>query len=104
VALGERESYWTRVLDTDYVFTYYVLEGGSMNLTLAIDERLVEDARKVAATMGKSVNQLIREYLEQLTSTSTVEEDLDELRRLSKQSKGNSKGWKFDRDEIHARP
>lgn len=62
------------------------------------------DARKVAAAMGKSVNQLIREYLEQLTSTSTVEEDLAELRRLSKQGKGNSKGWKFDRDEIHARP
>lgn len=74
-----------------------------MNLTLSIDERLVDDARKVAAAMGKSVNQLIREYLEQLTSTSTVEEDLAELRRLSKQSKGNSKGWKFDRDEIHAR-
>ena len=75
-----------------------------MNLTLSIDERLVEDARRVAATMGKSVNQLIREYLEQLTSTSTVEEDLAELRRLSKQGKGNSKGWKFDRDEVHARP
>lgn len=75
-----------------------------MNLTLSIDERLVDDARKVAAAMGKSVNQLIREYLEQLTSTSTVEDDLAELRRLSKQSKGNSKGWKFDRDEIHARP
>jgi antitoxin component of RelBE/YafQ-DinJ toxin-antitoxin module len=74
-----------------------------MNLTLSIDERLVDDARKVAAAMGKSVNQLIREYLEQLTSTSTLEEDLAELRRLSKQSKGNSKGWKFDRDEIHAR-
>jgi antitoxin component of RelBE/YafQ-DinJ toxin-antitoxin module len=74
-----------------------------MNLTLSIDERLVEDARKVAATMGKSVNQLIREYLEQLTSVSTLEEDLAELRNLSKQSKGNSKGWKFDRDEIHAR-
>jgi predicted HicB family RNase H-like nuclease len=35
-----------------------------MNLTLSVDERLVEEARKVAAAMGKSVNQLVRDYLE----------------------------------------
>jgi antitoxin component of RelBE/YafQ-DinJ toxin-antitoxin module len=75
-----------------------------MNLTLSVDERLVEKARSVAAAMGKSVNQLIREYLEQITSKSTLEEDLAELRRLSEESRGDSGGWKFDRDEIHARP
>jgi antitoxin component of RelBE/YafQ-DinJ toxin-antitoxin module len=101
---GRESSCTEEALDTGSVSTYYVLGGLAMNLTLSIDERLVDDARKVAATMGKSVNQLIREYLEQLTSASTVEEDLTELRRLSKQSKGSSKGWKFDRDEIHARP
>ncbi|HVT14871.1 MAG TPA: DUF6364 family protein [Thermoanaerobaculia bacterium] len=75
-----------------------------MNLTLSVDERLVEEARKVAAAMGKSVNQLVRDYLEQITSKTTVEEDLAELGRLSRESRGNSRGWKFDRDEIHARP
>jgi hypothetical protein len=75
-----------------------------MNLTLSIDERLVEEARKVAAGLGKSVNQLLREYLEEITSKPTVEEDLAELRRLSTEGRGNSGGWKFDRDELHARP
>jgi len=75
-----------------------------MNLTLSIDERLVEEARKVASAMGKSVNQLIRDYLEQLTSKASPEETIAELRRLSEESRGNSQGWKFNRDEIHARP
>jgi hypothetical protein len=79
-------------------------ETSAMNLTLSVDERLVEEARKVASAMGKSVNQLIRDYLEQLTSTASPEETIAELRRLSEESRGNSRGWKFNRDEIHARP
>lgn len=75
-----------------------------MNLTLSLDERLLEEARKVAATMGKSVNQLIRDHLEQITSKPLVEDEIAELRRLSRESGGGSRGWKFDRDEIHARP
>lgn len=74
-----------------------------MNLTLAIDERLVAEARKVAESMGKSVNQLIRDYLEQITARADPELDIAELRRLSRESGGDSRGWKFDRDEIHAR-
>jgi len=54
--------------------------------------------------MGKSVNQLVREYLEQLATRSPVEEELAELRRLSLETGGHSRGWRFDRDEIHARP
>jgi hypothetical protein len=74
-----------------------------VNLTLSIDEHLVERARQRAAAMGKSVNQLIREYLEEITSPSSAEEDIAELRRLSDLSQGHSRGWKFNRDEIHAR-
>jgi antitoxin component of RelBE/YafQ-DinJ toxin-antitoxin module len=75
-----------------------------MNLTLSLDERLLEEARRVAAAMGKSVNQLIRDYLEQITSKSATEDEIAELRRLSQESRGSSRGWKFDRDELHARP
>jgi hypothetical protein len=75
-----------------------------MNLTLSLDERLLEEARRVAAAMGKSVNQLVREHLEQITSRSATEDEIAELRRLSEESGGSSRGWKFDRDELHARP
>ncbi len=44
-----------------------------MNLTLSIDERLVERARKVARAMGKSLNQLVREYLSELTAGDVAE-------------------------------
>lgn len=74
-----------------------------MNLTLSIDDRLLKEAREVARSMGKSVNQLVREYLEQLASKDDPERDIEELRRLSSRSQGRSRGWKFDRDEIHER-
>ncbi len=74
-----------------------------MNLTLSIDDRLLEEAREVARSMGTSVNQIVREHLEQLTSRDEAERDVDELRRLSAQSEGRSRGWKFDREEIHER-
>ncbi len=37
-----------------------------MNLTLSLDEKLLERARVAAQAQGKSVNQLVREYLEQM--------------------------------------
>jgi hypothetical protein len=37
-----------------------------MNLTLAIDEQLLKAARKIAAEQDTTVNQMVREYLEQL--------------------------------------
>ena len=74
-----------------------------MNLTLSIDDRLLEEAREVARSMGKSVNQIVREHLEQLTQKDAAERDVEELRRLSSESEGRSGGWKFDREEVHER-
>lgn len=75
-----------------------------MNLTLSVEERLVKRARKKAEAMGKSLNQLVREYLERLVGGDDAERDVEELRRLSDGSKGRSRGWRFSRDEVHERP
>jgi antitoxin component of RelBE/YafQ-DinJ toxin-antitoxin module len=72
-----------------------------MTLNLALDEQLAERAQQVAESQGMSLDQLIRHYLEDLTRQSSAKEDIAELRRLSGQ--GNSRGWKFNRDEIHER-
>ena len=72
-----------------------------MNVTLSIDEQTVSRARKKAAALGKSLNQLIRDYLQSLTGGDDAERSIEEFRRLSGQ--GNSRGWRFDRDEIHER-
>jgi hypothetical protein len=74
-----------------------------MNLTLAVDERTVQQARQVAERMGKSLNQVIREYLEQLAGDRNVEEAIRELHRLRAEGRGDSRGWRFNRDEIHER-
>jgi hypothetical protein len=72
-----------------------------MNVTLSIDEQTVSRARKKAAALGKSLNQLIRDYLQGLVSGDQPDESIEEFRRLS--GSGNSRGWRFDRHEIHER-
>jgi hypothetical protein len=71
-----------------------------MNLTLSVDEQTVERARGVARAMGKSLNQLMREYLEQLAGRNQIERDIAEFRALSPSGK---RSWKFNREEIYDR-
>ena len=72
-----------------------------MNLTLSVREQLVERARKRAASVGKSLNQVIREYLESLAGADDPERSIAEFKSLS--GRGHSRGWRFNRDEIHER-
>jgi antitoxin component of RelBE/YafQ-DinJ toxin-antitoxin module len=74
-----------------------------MNLTLSVDDEVVQQARRRAEAMGKSVNQLVREYLEQLAGKSDREALVAELKELTRNSTGDSRGWKFNREEIHER-
>ena len=73
----------------------------TMNVTLSIDEQLVERARKKANALGKSLNQLIRDYLQKLAGGDDPERSIQEFKRLS--GSGHSRGWRFKRDEIHQR-
>ncbi len=72
-----------------------------MTVTVDLDDQLVSRAQEMAEGLGMSLNQLIRHYLEDLTSQSSAEEDIAEIRRLS--GRGHSKGWRFNRDEIYER-
>jgi hypothetical protein len=79
------------------VSTYYV----NVNVTLSLDDQLVSRARKKAESLGKSLNQLIRDYLQAVAGGDDAERSIEEFKRLS--GKGHSRGWKFNRDEIHER-
>jgi len=81
------------------VRTYYVY----MNVTLAVDDQLILEARRRAEAMGTSVNQLVRQYLEQFVGKSDPNADAREFERLSRAALGNSGGWKFNREELHER-
>jgi len=74
-----------------------------MNVTLSVDDEVIVRARRRAEALGTSVNQLVREYLEQLAGRSDPNQDAAEFERLSKLAHGDSRGWKFNRDELHER-
>jgi hypothetical protein len=74
-----------------------------MNLTLSVDDEIVEAARRHAEALGTSVNQLVREFLERLAGKSDLETAAAEFREISRNPQGNSRGWKFNREEIHER-
>ena len=57
------------------MYTYTV----SMNVTLSIDEQLVARARKKAEALGKSLNQLIRDYLQTISGGDDPERSIEEF-------------------------
>jgi FtsZ-binding cell division protein ZapB len=86
-------------VDTYYVRTYTV----SMNITLSIDEQTIARAREKLRSVGKSVNEEIREHLRHIAGENRSDDKqwIEELRSLS--GKGHSQGWRFNRDEIYER-
>lgn len=74
-----------------------------MNLTLSVEDEVIQNARRTAEALGSSVNRLVREYLEQLAGKADPATDAAEFERLSLEARGNSNGWKFNREELHDR-
>jgi hypothetical protein len=72
-----------------------------MNITLSVDEQVVERAREKLRAVGKTVNQEIREHLQHLAGDDELERDLEFLERTA--GLGSSNGWKFNRDELYER-
>jgi len=81
------------------VRTYY----GLVNVTLSIDDEVIRRARRRAEALGTSVNQMVRDYLEQVAGKADPNQDADEFEKLSRHARGNSRGWKFNREELHER-
>ena len=73
-----------------------------MNITLSADKELVKRAREIAAQQGISLNQIIRQYMEQFTRMSNIEKNADEFARLAREQGGASpRGYVFNREEAH---
>ena len=71
-----------------------------MNITLSIDERVAEQARQAALAMGKSLNQAVRDYLEQLAGHAQRESEIAEFLDSTAHTPGRLRGWKFNCDEL----
>ena len=80
------------------MYTYYVY----VNITLSIDEKLLERAREKLRAAGKTVNQEIREHLQHLAGgDNQLEADLKYLKETAEL--GDSKGWKWNREDAYER-
>lgn len=75
------------------------------NLTLAIDDEVLKRARIRALEEDTSVNAVVREFLEEYADERGArerrEEALQDLKRIARESKASSGGWKWNREEIY---
>ena len=75
------------------------------NITLAIDDKILEKVRIVAAHKRTTVNALVRDFLAELAGRDEKQaEARKQFLRLMETSKGRmAPDWKFDRGEVHER-
>lgn len=70
------------------------------NVTISLDEKVLEAGRAYAKAHNLSLNSLIRRLLAQ-TVLPTTENWMDELFELMDQANGDSHGQKWNREEIY---
>lgn len=72
-----------------------------MNLTLSIDPRILGKARLTAASMGLSLNEMVRRYLEQVAGECDRASTFQELQDLCLNRGGHSAGRTWTREALH---
>ena len=72
-----------------------------MNLTITVDDGLLERAREMARRQGTSVQEIIREHLANYIGDRPREEIARELVELLKTTGGRSGGRKIHRSEAY---
>lgn len=73
------------------------------NLTLSLDDNILQKAREVALRERTSVNALVRDYLAQYVDAKARRlEAIDVLDRVARRSKSRSTG-SWSREELHQR-
>ncbi len=73
------------------------------NITLAIDEELLDRARVIAAIKRTSVNEMVREFLKRTVDQESSRDEVTEaLLKLSRESRGRMGNWKFSREETYS--
>ena len=74
--------------------------GPVTNLTLAIDDGLLKDARKLAIDQNTTVNQMVREFLETAVRQSSTR---DQARQRLLSTRMTFQPGPLNRDELYAR-
>jgi hypothetical protein len=69
------------------------------NITLSIDDELLNRGRSYAQARGTSLNSLVRKLL--TDAVSNPDASVDSMIERLKQTAGDSKGVKITREELH---
>ncbi len=73
------------------------------NITLAIDEDLLDKVRVLAAMKRTSVNEMVREYLKKVVEQEArFDEVTEELLRLSRESTARLGDWRPSREDTYS--
>lgn len=75
-----------------------------MNLTISIDDELLNRARELARQRGLSLQQLLRDYVRTLVGDMPVESVADELMGLMENHGGRSGNRRIRREEAYKDP
>jgi len=74
------------------------------NLTLSLNDELLQKARELAAREQTSVNALVRDFLAQyVDARQRRREALDALNALAERSVSQSTGGRWTREDLHDR-
>ena len=74
------------------------------NVTIALDEATLRDARRIAAERSTSLNGLVRDFLDRLTkANSHALKARRRIRALCRRSKAQVGERTWTREELHAR-
>jgi len=73
------------------------------NITLAIDEKLLDQSREYARTHHTTLNALVRALLEREVVARRRDHWVDRFLELTAKAGGDSGGWKWNREELYDR-
>ncbi len=74
------------------------------NITLAMDEKVLHEVRRIAVEHDTTVNGLVRDYLEQLSSRKAQKVEFrKKLAELLNRTHARVGAVNWNREEIHAR-
>jgi len=74
-----------------------------MKVTLSVDDEVVARAEELASRRGTSLNEMVRDYIQELASDRSSDDMVAELDSLWSMSAGDSGGKRWTREELHER-
>jgi len=74
------------------------------NLTLRLSDKLIEANKEYAKKLGKSLNEMIREFLQRnVEKPEEYETPMERITKIAEENAVYGNGYKFNREDGHER-